>query len=418
MRYMKKYLCPIRRFNELHVISAILLTTLIFLWWAEPISLRADVANLSSCAQTGSARDWVKQAENTNDSYDARKRAYRRALAVCAHDPGLYARLTTLLLEHNDVQSGIDSARRGLEIAPGDPSLTLNLGVGLLAAGHPEQVVPILAKLEPTATSQFYLGMSYRALHNSRAAQRALANALAMGYPDPYIFYVLIEQDRELRDQAAGLKDFQALQERFPNSPWLHLLLGDAYSTKNDDSNAEDEYRQALQLRKNLPIVHFKLGYIAFKRGEYSTAEQYFREETTLNATFGDADLYLGLSLRRLGRVLEAIPYLKEAVVRKPADPLAYDALAAAQLDSNQLKAAEETLRNGAKRFPQDGSFPAQLASVLRRLGRAEEANRESERAELLSRNGNPLKSTARTSDSRSPLGTDGEAISGEPPEH
>ena len=61
--------------------------------------------------------------------------------------------------------------------------------------------------------------MAYRALHNSRAAQQAFAKALAMGYPDSYIFYVLIEQDRELRDQEAGLKDFQTLQETdFPTA--------------------------------------------------------------------------------------------------------------------------------------------------------------------------------------------------------
>ena len=177
------------------------------------------------------------------------------------------------------------------------------------------------------------------------------------------------------------------------------MLLGDAYSTKNDDSNAEDEYRQALQLRKDLPIVHFKLGYIAFKRGEYPTAEQYFREETTLNPTFGDADLYLGLSLRRMGKVAEAIPYLKNAVVRKPTDPLAYDALAAAQFDSDQLQGAEETLRNGAKRFPP--GWIVSRSTCLRppplRAGTGRQ--RESERAEALSRNGNPPRSNVAAAD-------------------
>ena len=333
-------------------------------------------------------------------------------MGLCPRAPALYASLSALLLEHQDIQGGLSWARRGLQIAPEDPELSLDLGVGLLAAGQPEEALPVLAELAPTARNQFYLGMTYRARHDYRAAQQAFSKALAMGYSDPYIFYVLIEQDHALGDREAGLRDFQAFNERFPDSPWLHLLLGDAYSAKNDDPQAEDEYRLALKLRPDLPIAHYQLGFIAFKHGNYADAEQQFREEIAVNPTFAKANLYLGATLRRMGKVPESIPFLQQAVARDPTDPLAYNAMATAQMDMNQLPAAEQTLREGARRFPQDGAFPAQLSSVLRRLGRTEEANRQSELALSLSSKGNRMKPSLPPAEAANPPG----ATTGAPP--
>ena len=40
----------------------------------------------------------------------------------------------------------------------------------------------------------------------------------------------------------AGLGDYQMLYQRFPDSPWLHMLYGGAYMSNNDYANAEIEY--------------------------------------------------------------------------------------------------------------------------------------------------------------------------------
>ena len=365
-----------------------------------------------SCAEQRPARDWLKQAQDAKGPYEQRKAAYEHALGLCPRARALYEGFSAFLLEHNDIPAGLNWARRGLQIAPDDPALSLDLGVGLLAAGHPEEVFPVLAKLPPTAANQFYLGMAYRALRDARAAQQAFAKAAAMGYPDPYVFYVLIEQDRALRDKEAGLRDFQTLETHYPDTPWLHMLLGDAYAIKSADSQAEAEYREALKLRPDLPIAHYQLGFIAFKRGDYPTAEQNFRREIALNPTFGEADLYLGTTLRRMGKPDQALPFLEEAMARDPTDPLTYNALATAQVDTNQLQAAEATLRAGVRRFPEDGAFPAQLSSVLRRLGRTEEANRQSELALSLSSKGNRMKPSLLPAEAANPPG----ATTGAPP--
>jgi len=63
--------------------------------------------------------------------------------------------------------------------------------------------------------------------------------------------------------------------------------------------------------------------------------------------------------------------------------------LATAQIQAGKPEDALRTLQEGERRFPQEAAFPAQLASVLRRLGRTIEANSEAEKATRLSKENN-----------------------------
>jgi tetratricopeptide (TPR) repeat protein len=233
--------------------------------------------------------------------------------------------------------------------------------------------------------------MAYRALREHKEAQQALLQAFALGFNDPYLLYVLIDQDQALGEKEAGLRDFRTFYERFPDSPWLHMLYGDAYMSKNDDSNAETEYEQVVKLAPNLPIVHYQLGFIDFNRGRYAAAEGDFREEIPINPTYAPAYLYLGTTLRRLARNTEALPFLEQAVRRDPNYTLAYNELATAQVEAGRPEDALRTLQAGEIRFPQEAAFPAQLAGVLRRMGRTVEAKSEAEKATRLSKTNNPV---------------------------
>ena len=150
--------------------------------------------------------------------------------------------------------------------------------------------------------------MVCRALRSHKEAQQSFLKAFLLGYNDPYVLYVLIEQDRMLGEKEAGLRDFQTFYERFPNSPWLHMLYGDAYMAKNDDRSAEAEYEQVVKLAPNLPIVQFQLGYIDFKRASYVDAEAHFRKEIASNPVFASPYLYLGATLRRLAKNARPCP--------------------------------------------------------------------------------------------------------------
>ena len=344
----------------------------------------------TACGQ--GLQELLQAGNNDSLPYAQRKGAYQRAIERCPSRIELYDSLFHLAMAEHELNEALRWVRRGLRLLPDDSELRRDEAVGLLSSGQPQQALAILKALPKSAQGQFYLGMAYRALREPKAAQQAYSEAFDLGYRDPYVLYVLMEQDHILHDKDAGLKHFQILSEQFPNSPSLHMVLGDAHMSRYEDSEAESEYQKVLQLNPNLPVVHYQLGFIAFKRAEYSRAADELRREIALDPGYGDAYLYLGLCLRRLNSNIEALPVLKEAVALDPNSPLPYRALAAVQSSMNQTTAALETLQTAQHRFPREPAFPAQMAALLKQMGRPQQAERETALAESLSREGNPIR--------------------------
>jgi tetratricopeptide (TPR) repeat protein len=357
------------------------------------------------CAATGPARTLMQGVEDQNRSLDDRLKSYTSAIRSCPNDGELYAGIAGLMLQRQDGAGALEWARRGLEVSPSDTNLKIDFGVAQLVLGRPEEALATLTTIPPSARNWFYLGMTYRALRDPQHAREAFPKALAAGYDDPYLLYVLIEQDREAGEKQAGLDDFRTFYGKYPNSPWLHMLYGDAHSVRNQNSQAEAEYKQAAQLDPKLPIVRYQLGFLAFARGDYPEAADNFRQEIAIDPTFARSYLYLGTTLRRLGKDGEALPVLRQAVARDPNFPLAYRSLAVAEIDAGQLQAALDTLRAASRRFPQEPAFPAQMASLLNRMGRPQEAKREADEAEALSRKNNPVHSGGPPGDEAKLLG-------------
>ena len=347
-------------------------------------------ADASVCGEQPAFQELFRQGGNARLGYAERKVAYERSLEVCPSRLDTYHLLALLMLQHGDFGEALRLTRRGLGAAPDDPQLNFDEAVSLLSEGHAEESLAILNRLPNSAQSHFYQGMAHRALGDHRMAQQAFSKALSLGYQDPYVLYVLIEQDRALHEKEKGLEDFQVLDHRFPDSPWLHMVLGDAHLSRYDESNARVEYQRALELNPDLPIAHFQLGFIDFNRAEYAQAAGEFHNEIALNPGFGQSYLYFGMSLRRLGKNDEALPSLRRAVALDPNSVLGYSALAAAEREANRIDAALETLRAGKKQFPMDPSFPAQLAALLKQIGQPDRAEEEAALAQSLSRKGNP----------------------------
>jgi tetratricopeptide (TPR) repeat protein len=354
-------------------------------------SLLAQAPATEGCASRDPAAQFIKQGRDAQTPAESRQAAFEKAVKLCPNELSLYVEFTTLLVKTQRVQDALIWVERGLSRWPGNVDLSRNLGVALLAEGRSQDALEVFKQLPPDPQTTFELGMAYRALSDHSNARKELASAYAAGQKDPYILYALVQEDRALKDPEGGLKDFATLEHDFPDSAWLHLLIGDAYADRHDPASATREYRAAVAAQPSMPIVHFHLGRLAFDRGDYSEAETDFREETRLDPSFSEAYLYLGETLIRQGRNAEAINELKQAIALNPNSSLAYQALATAEEATGQEDAAFAVLRDGQTRFPQDAAFPAQQARLLLRQGRTAEAARQSALAEELSRRNNPM---------------------------
>ena len=136
---------------------------------------------------------------------------------------------------------------------------------------------------------------------------------------------------------------------------------------------------EALRRDPALPSVNFLVGYLAYQGEQYGAAAEYFRKEVAVNPAYADASLFLGESLRQLGRTEDAIAPLRQALALNPRSALAYKTLGAVLTDTGRLEEAAAILEKGEKSFPSDSTFPAQLSRLFARLDRKDDARREAE---------------------------------------
>jgi len=334
-----------------------------------------------SCQDRADVKKLIQQANDPALSRQRQEGALQGALKWCPDDPQIYSALSVLLIKDGAFDAALSWIDRGLRLAPQNPGLRFGQGVALLSSGHAAEALEVLKQLNPDAKTEFYIGMAHRRLGAHEAARQALMQAFESGYQDPYLLYVVIEQDRALGKKKDGLEHFQVLDQRFPNSPYLHLLLGDAYLDQNQHAEAEREYREALKQDPSMPLVYSKLGFLEFSQARYGEATEFFRKDIAVNPDFAESYLYLGLCLRRLGKNVEAIGAFEKAIARDADSLNAYRQLAAALIHEGKLPEALRVLNKGVKRFPGDDALQAQLARALTRSGRADQGGKAAEQA-------------------------------------
>ncbi|HEV2859852.1 MAG TPA: O-antigen ligase family protein [Pyrinomonadaceae bacterium] len=113
-------------------------------------------------------------------------------------------------------------------------------------------------------------------------------------------------------------------------------------------------------------------------------AERLYRSALALNPLDAGAHFNYGMWLFSARREREAVPHLRYALGRGFSASTCYGYLAAAESLAGDLAASARTLEEGARVYPRSVFLRVRLASALRRLGRADEAELEIGRATLI----------------------------------
>ena len=287
-----------------------------------------------------------------------------------------------MLVANRDFSAALSWSDKGLKLAPDDATLNLRKGEALVALSQGKDALAALAKAPVTGESQFFRGLAYQLLQDHRPAQQCFLDAWNRGNEDPYVLYSLMREDRDLGDKVAGVEHFKIMLTRFPDSVWIHVLLGDAHFKVSEDAEARQEYLTALKLMPDLFEPNFRLAYMTFEAGEYGSAVQYYRRALAVKPRHTEANVYLGEALRRDQHIPEAITQLRLAIQLDPKVALAYTSLAKALADADRLSEAVDTLLAAEKEFPDDSSFPATRARILGRMGKAQDAEQAALRAQ------------------------------------
>jgi len=345
------------------------------------LSVAASLANLSACELSAAQQNRYRIALSPAAAFPERRSAFEQLIQSCPGDPRLYTEFSALLIAGHDFSAALRSSNSGLALAPDDPILNLRKGEALVSLSEGRQALGALAKSPVTGESQFFRGLAYQLIEDHQHAQQCFLDAWQRGNEDPYVLYSLMREDKDLGDKAAGVEHFKIMLARFPDSVWIHILLGDAHFKKGEEAEARTEYLAAVQLMPDLFEPNFRLAYISFEAGAYGRAEQYYRRALAVKPHHTEANVYLGEALRRDGHIPEAVEQLRHAIVVDPKATLAYDSLSKALSDAGRLAEAADVLSAAEKAFPDSSSFPAMRAHILTRLGRTQEAAKDSHRA-------------------------------------
>jgi Flp pilus assembly protein TadD len=149
--------------------------------------------------------------------------------------------------------------------------------------------------------------------------------------------------------------------------------------------DAAEMYRKSLELDPESPSAHYNLAASLVQSGEFAEAERHFRaalEKKPNTQTYTG----LGIALWQQDRQDEAIVSLRKAIDVDPQNAAAYDHLGTLLIQQGKLEEAASTYGLLVRNRPSAAAHQ-ELAQVLMRLGRTDEARKEMDMAKALGGN-------------------------------
>ena len=225
------------------------------------------------------------------------------------------------------------------EQPPEVPAAWFRRGVALAELRECGRAIPALERgLEPGAeTAAFWLGLCY-----ASEAERAVAR---LGALPSQAFFHRVRGDFLVRvkgDPRAATEEYAMARRLQPRDPMLAERIAQAYENIGDMQRAKQAAREALALDPRRLVSVRLLAAIAMNERDYSSALENLDQLLKKNPNDAWARVQAGIAYAQTGRAQEALQNLQPA-------------LAAGYPDER-------------------GALHAMLASVLRKLGREQEA--------------------------------------------
>jgi tetratricopeptide (TPR) repeat protein len=172
----------------------------------------------------------------------------------------------------------------------------------------------------------------------------------------------------------------QALIDRVfrgEDSAEARLLIGSILLLADDKPAAVKEFERAIELNPKLPSLHAWHGRALMRLGDGDGAIIAFKRELADNPNDFEANLYLGILLKRDKSLDEAFGHLSSAARLRPRDSYARFQLASLHAARGKPGEALPLLEAVTKDFPDFTEARVLLASVYYRLNRKADGDRE-----------------------------------------
>jgi tetratricopeptide (TPR) repeat protein len=282
-----------------------------------------------------------------------------------------FASLGQAFMEQRDFAGAVAPLKHALELDSALVPAHQLLGYALLAQGYAADAIPHLERAHEESAlgiAQVETGQFADAITNLQAALQKRPN-------DPDLLYYL--------GRASGLLSKQSIDSLvalYPDSARASQSMAENYFVLRQMGEAEKQYEQALKTRPDTPNLHLELGQVFAMTSRWPQAEEQFRAEAKLQPGNAEAAYRLGDALLHEGKAREARIELERANKRQPQMPETLYSLGKAALLESDTPAAEKSWLELLS-IEKEGELAAQthfaLAGLYRKQGKTPEADRE-----------------------------------------
>jgi tetratricopeptide (TPR) repeat protein len=280
--------------------------------------------------------------------------AYRKALQLGSHLPGLHLDLGLALFKQEKLQDAIPPLKAAVAEAPKDPKPQLLLAMSYYSLGQYSDAIPYLQFAVASSPENIQL--------HTTLAQSCL-------WAEQYM---------------CTLEQYQQILALNPDSAQADILAGEAFDGLNEPEKAIDQFRAAEKASPHEPDVHFGLGYLLWKQHQFDEAEKEFKLELADNPSHVQALTYLGDITLKHNDQANAASYLTQAAAQSGATRLTYFDLGVLHASQGHNDEAVKDFQRAISLEPDNVDDHWRLARLYASMGRQQEAQVEFAKAKEL----------------------------------
>jgi Tfp pilus assembly protein PilF len=312
------------------------------------------------------------------------------AVAIEPENVDAQANLGVLLFFQGKAADSIPhfrAALAGRKKEEGQPGLAKIQGLLGMAESHTLDFTDARKDMEAAFPSlqdqrfQLQLGLELVGLDTESGDLEKAADVLAglrKANPDnPEVLYAAYRTYSDLAGES-----MLALSLAAPDSAQMHQLLAHEDTRQGNTTGAIAQYRKAIAINPHLPGVQFELAELLHTSTDEAVkkqAEQEYRAALMENAQDEKSILRLADIDAQKGNIEQSFKGYTKAVELQPGDADAKLGLAKTLIAMNQSDKALALLEDTVKLEPTNASAHYRLATLYRKMGRADDAKREVE---------------------------------------
>jgi tetratricopeptide (TPR) repeat protein len=261
------------------------------------------------------------------------------------------------------------------------PGLMRNLGIAALKVDDAAEAIRAL-RIAVEQDPKDQQARSRLALTQFRADQYADAAASfdALGasiYQDPPLAYAMAYSLVRLNQRKKATEVLNRL-DSLEMPPELLISIGDLYGVLEDYEHAVSSYKKAIEVEPNIPKARYKMGAALLRLSRPADAVPELQAELRITPDDPDVQYNLAYALLQTSQKEQALALLRSILQKYPDHPQAQYQMGKTLLDEGQFADAVQHLELAARLDPERDYIHYQLLTAYRRVGRTEDAERES----------------------------------------